>query len=925
MTATKRDGVYGRAARDYWRAGFTCPLPLPAGKKEHPPTGFTGKVGYGQDGRPTLVSIKDLARWELENSDGNIALRLIGRLVGIDVDAYDGKIGGEVFAEMERELGELPVTYTSSSRDDGVSGIRMFKLPEGVRVTKEAENRIVDRFGRDDSGRRISNIEIIREDHRYMVVWPSIHPDTGREYSWTLGSEPLAEGRVPELGKVAELPAAWIEFFCGPAGVSRTAGPRPLVVEQEDEFDSPATGERCYDAATVAGIIKEQLAGLGKAPRSRINATLNDAAFYLFHFAPAFIEERELALRLLKSQERAWLASGGADDHDYSAAQKTIRGARAAARKGWTATKEPADDEEDEGEGEQLEGRASVRTGAVGDDGRVKINTRQQAEAVDMLNETLGTGPTAGLFTRDGMLVRCPRIGETGYVPLTEEGKGSDGYAQVRPIDASGLRALFQVVYNVGVTSEKKQEDAAGETKVYVSWIRKIIPQSIAQLVASSAANGHCRALPTLRGVTHTPVIRKDGTVLDKPGFDEDSGLLFMPRDATVVPSVPLEPTKEQVAAAVEMLLHPISEFPFVTTGDRGNWIGTMLGLFLRPILPTEARRPMLIIDAPSPGSGKSLLANLMVIVHEGVIRSEIPTADQAEMSKLLASIFSSTTAPLAVFDNVTGTLRSSALEGAITSGELTDRVLGSTLMVRMVNDRQFVVTGNNAQIGGDLGRRTLWCTIDPKIPNPQTRKFSISPERWMHEHRGEYVSACLTLIRAWHCAGRPLPDSGRSDGFQLIVEMVRGVMSVAGISDVYGVGRHGEAQVSDDDSEWGEFLGALVDTFGMACKFSTKDVQSKMVIGEVPLERCPAVLAHDVERKGFPVSLSKWFRNRSGRWAGNLTLRSEKATSGPNKNLMLWWVSSDADLAGEADGHPLTESKTASSSENDLFDTDLG
>ena len=142
------EGVYARAARDYWRAGFSCPLPLPADKKEHPPTGYTGKVGYDERGRPRLVSVADLKRWEREHPDGNIALRLIGGLIGIDVDAYDAKVGGLVLDQMVRELGELPGTYISTSRDDGISGIRLFKLPEGVRVTKEAERRIIERFGR---------------------------------------------------------------------------------------------------------------------------------------------------------------------------------------------------------------------------------------------------------------------------------------------------------------------------------------------------------------------------------------------------------------------------------------------------------------------------------------------------------------------------------------------------------------------------------------------------------------------------------------------------------------------------------------------------------------------------------------------------------------------------------------------------------
>jgi hypothetical protein len=54
-------------------------------------------------------------------------------------------------------------------------------------------------------------------------------------------------------------------------------------------------------------------------------------------------------------------------------------------------------------------------------------------------------------------------------------------------------------------------------------------------------------------------------------------------------------------------------------------------------------------------------------------------------------------------FDNVSGTLRSSIMSGPLTSNVWDDRKLGVMDMARCVNDRFWIMTGNNVALGGDL------------------------------------------------------------------------------------------------------------------------------------------------------------------------------------------------------------------------------
>jgi hypothetical protein len=117
---------FAEHAADYRAAGLIGTLPLPAGQKFPPPAGYTGEDGIW----PTDETIAD---WSDRAGDAfNLALRLPENLIGIDVDAYDEKPGGATLADAEARWGALPATYVSSARADGVSGIRMYRIPSGL-------------------------------------------------------------------------------------------------------------------------------------------------------------------------------------------------------------------------------------------------------------------------------------------------------------------------------------------------------------------------------------------------------------------------------------------------------------------------------------------------------------------------------------------------------------------------------------------------------------------------------------------------------------------------------------------------------------------------------------------------------------------------------------------------------------------------
>ena len=126
-STSRVDGIYRRGALLYRKAGWAGVLPLPPTAKFPPPKGFTGYDGaWPTDGQ--------IAQWVSNRpAEANLTLRVNYGIIGIDVDAYGTKTGGRALQNAESSWGQLPPTYRSTARpDDPVSGIRIFKVPEGV-------------------------------------------------------------------------------------------------------------------------------------------------------------------------------------------------------------------------------------------------------------------------------------------------------------------------------------------------------------------------------------------------------------------------------------------------------------------------------------------------------------------------------------------------------------------------------------------------------------------------------------------------------------------------------------------------------------------------------------------------------------------------------------------------------------------------
>ena len=285
-------------------------------------------------------------------------------------------------------------------------------------------------------------------------------------------------------------------------------------------------------------------------------------------------------------------------------------------------------------------------------------------------------------------------MGEEGYLLPQDLGLIDAGPAQVRPVTTAGIKALVENRYQCWKNITVQEGDKRTRKKVAA-----LFPQQSAQSAFESARLGEdMNFLRTLHGVTHTPMMRSDGTILHTPGYDDASGFLYLPDRGLSVRPIPEYPTAEEIRTAVELIMSPVAEFPFVNDDDRATFIGLEITPAIRPLLSGPYQ--LGVFTATNPGSGKTLLAQLIRILHGGVERGEMPR-DADELRKSITATLMDTTAPVITFDNLTGVVRSSVLESLLTGPHWSDRWLGQNRQITAPNDRLWLAPGTMPHSAG--------------------------------------------------------------------------------------------------------------------------------------------------------------------------------------------------------------------------------
>lgn len=376
-------------------------------------------------------------------------------------------------------------------------------------------------------------------------------------------------------------------------------------------------------------------------------------------------------------------------------------------------------------------------------------------------------------------------------------------------------------------------------------------------------------ALPVLTGIVSTPVFGRGGTLITVPGYHPDARLLYAPAPGFIVPTIPMQPSTTEIAAARNLLCDDLlGDFPFTGDAERAHVVALLLLGVLRGMI--DGPTPLHLIEKPTPGSGATLMVDAVATILTGSGASVMTEGrDDDEWRKRVTAKLRQIPA-IVLIDNLRAKLDSSAVAAALTAPFWEDRILGVSEMVRLPIRCLWIATGNNPEFSNEMARRLVRIRLDPHEERPWQRTGFRHPDlmTWVRANRPRLVAACLTLCQAWIAVGRP--RGARTIGsFENWAHVVGGVLEIAGIPGFLG---NLDEMLEASDGEgagWSAFIAAWWDRFGTA-EVGTADLFDVALL----CDPAPSISGHTerAHKTSFGIAIKK-LRDRVFR-VGDLTLR---------------------------------------------------
>jgi len=266
--------------------------------------------------------------------------------------------------------------------------------------------------------------------------------------------------------------------------------------------------------------------------------------------------------------------------------------------------------------------------------------------------------------------------------------------------------------------------------------------------------------LPPLKYLSRCPVLLADKAgVRTVEGYDRAAGVLVQGWTDGPLP----EMNREQAAA---LLLDMVKDFRFQTPSDKAR----ALALVLTPAFLAGdmlgGRAPVGLVEADASQTGKGEFVRTV-----GSIYNTEPaniTQRKGGVGGLEESFSAATLkgAPVICLDNLRGKLDSPLLESATTETTFSARVpYGAPVQVD-VSRLLVLATSNRAELSPDMANRVCVVRLRKQPPGYDfTRWPAGNLQDEIRANRPRYLSAVLTIARAWVEAGRPRTNETRISG----------------------------------------------------------------------------------------------------------------------------------------------------------------
>jgi hypothetical protein len=400
-----------------------------------------------------------------------------------------------------------------------------------------------------------------------------------------------------------------------------------------------------------------------------------------------------------------------------------------------------------------------------GVDNRPRIHNHQREHQVaDEAIKALASLPR--LYQRGGNLVSVVQD------PKPPEGIiRPQGALYLAPVDEPGMcdrlsqAAQFYVV--------KETDEGPEEVDI-------LPPLRIAKIVRSRQ---HWPGVPAVEGIIHGPAFLADGSVLTTSGYDHQTGL-YLAGNAEF-PTIHESPTLADARRARDELLEIVCDFPFATAAHQAAWFALMLTPAAR--FAFDGPTPLGAFDSNVRGSGKSKLADSIGMVHLGteLPRTAAPANDEEFRKRITAVLLGGEL--LMLIDNVAGMIGWPSFDALLTGTSWTDRHLGLSKMTgRLAATTQWLASGNNLVFSADTSRRSLVSRLESKEENPEERSGFRHPNllEWVRRERARLSVAAVTILRAYHVAGRPRMGVREWGSFEGWSNLVRNAVVWVGMDD---------------------------------------------------------------------------------------------------------------------------------------------
>lgn len=466
------------------------------------------------------------------------------------------------------------------------------------------------------------------------------------------------------------------------------------------------------------------------------------------------------------------------------------------------------------------------------------------------LYHTVGNGDCADevlTAIAEGAMYR--RGGLVGVV----EGRGGEAiWRELSPEEAQSV-----IDDNCMLIQKKQTDDGVAE-------IFHPCARGLANVILGRARQSHL--VPDIRRIVHYPVLLPNRTWA-KRGMNYDGTYYDEPAD---LEGIQPESDVEDFHEWFDDLL---VDFPFADTASKHNFVS----LLLTPIIGLGGNRPIFLIGATLPRTGKSKLAEEVVgglLLGRSTPALQLTGREEEREKRITALLLRGTN--IVHLDNLDKQLSSPTLASLATASVFQSRLLGASHIVEMPNSLTVVATGNNVDCSQEIVKRIVPILLQPPSSAPELRTAFRHPDLREHirANRRQLMSYLLGIVEHWldpvADEGVVWPDPPAFGGFETWSNTVGCAMMKGGFRHFL---RNRERYQRTHDSGSNEWL-LLVD------EWASRHASRKLVIQDVlnlcrDMELIQEVIQHEpAQNHRAKVALAAKLREMRDAPIGSWVLR---------------------------------------------------